>query len=290
MQKEFQVLLYYIYTNIDDPEKLKSDQEKLCQKLSLTGRIIVAKEGINGTVEGLKNDTDKYIKEVTKDPLFKKMHFKKSTGSGKSFPKLSIKVRDEIVSAHFKNDINPQKVAGKYITPEELHQWIRKGKRFFMVDMRNDYEHSVGYFKDSILAPFENFRDLPKVLPLIDQLKDETIVTVCTGGVRCEKASGFLVENGFSDVYQLYGGIVSYMEKYPNEDFLGKLYVFDGRITLGFNTGDPKHQVIGRCIFCENPADTYYDCKNIHCEGKRHFISCNICIKKTKGYCTLTPS
>ena len=182
-------------------------------------------------------DTESYLEEFLKDKRFEGTHIKRGETSGDSFPKLSIKVRDELVAS----GLGEVKKFADYVYPEELHEWISSGKRFFIVDMRNDYEHKVGYFKDSILAPFQNFRDLPKVIPILEPLKDETIVTVCTGGVRCEKASGFLLSEGFNKVYQLFGGIVTYMEKYPNEDFLGKLYVFDGRIVMGFNTDDPKH-------------------------------------------------
>lgn len=286
MKDKFQILLFYKYTNVDDPQGLANDQKKLCEELNLKGRIIIAKEGINATVEGLRIDTEKYIKEISQDPCFTNIDFKKSAGTGKAFPKLSIKVREEIVSGHLKDvDVNPNQITGKYLSPEQLHKWIHSNMEFYIVDMRNDYEQATGYFKDSILPSLTNFRDLPKVIPLLKDLKDRTVVTVCTGGVRCEKASGFLLKNGFTDVYQLYGGIVSYMEKYPNEDFLGKLYVFDSRVTVGFNTDSKNHKVVGKCAICKNPADTYYDCKNIYCEGKRHFVSCGICIKKQDGYC-----
>jgi len=122
-------------------------------------------------------------------------------------------------------------------------------------------------------------------------LKEKTVLTVCTGGVRCEKASGFLITQGFKDVYQLDGGIVSYMEKYPNEDFKGKLYVFDNRITMmparpdslggGFYTDDPKHEVIGRCDFCNTPCDRYLNCFDNFCH--KHLITCEECEKKTDG-------
>lgn len=222
---KFQVLLYYQYIEIDDPKKFLEDHKALCTSLNLKGRIIIAKEGINGTVEGTLKNTEKYIAQFVKDPRFSDTQFKKSAGSGKTFPKLSIKIRGEIVSSYFGNKLNPRHVSGKYITPKELHNWIHSRKRFYIVDMRNDYEQAVGYFQNSLLAPFKNFRDLPKILPVLENLKKETIISVCTGGVRCEKASGFLVENGFKDVYQLFGGIVSYMEKYPNEDFWGN-YMF----------------------------------------------------------------
>lgn len=286
MENNYQVLLYYKYIAINEPKKLREEMLKLCEDLGLKGRIIVAEEGINGTVEGLKENTEKYIRFINKDLRLKGMHFKRSLGTGKAFPKLSVKVRPEIVSGHLGGrDINPGVTTGKYLPSEELHAWFKEGKKFYIVDMRNDYEHEIGYFKDSVLAPFQNFRDLPGVLEKLTALKDQTVLTVCTGGVRCEKASGFLVENGFKDVYQLYGGIVSYMEKYPNEDFLGKLYVFDGRIAMGFNTDDPNHKIVGKCVFCGNAADTYRDCANLHCESKRHFVCCDGCFEKYKGYC-----
>ncbi|OGE18200.1 hypothetical protein A3F00_02775 [Candidatus Daviesbacteria bacterium RIFCSPHIGHO2_12_FULL_37_11] len=285
MNSRFNVLLFYKYTKISDPEEFRVEHLKLCEKLKLKGRIIIASEGINGTVEGTIKNTEKYIKTLTKDERFSDIHFKKSIGDGKAFPKLSIKVREEIVSAHLNNDKNPKKLTGNYITPEQLHGLIHSEKKFFIIDMRNDFEHAVGYFKNSILAPFKNFRDLPMVLPVLDSLKNETIITVCTGGVRCEKASGFLIQSGFREVYQLFGGIVSYMEKYPNEDFLGTLYTFDGRVTMGFNLAAPEHVIVGKCKFCKGSAEKYYDCKNIHCKRKRHFISCDKCIDKNIGFC-----
>ncbi|HYD91814.1 MAG TPA: rhodanese-like domain-containing protein, partial [Flavobacterium sp.] len=153
------------------------------------------------------------------------------------------------------------------------------------VDMRNSYEHKTGHFENSILPPMENFRDLPKVVDKISHLKNKTVLTVCTGGVRCEKASGFLVEQGFNEVYQLDGGIVSYMEKYPNEDFKGKLYVFDGRVTMGFQTEDPKHEIVGRCDACNELSENYVNCANLACH--RHFINCKKCLEKSnnKAFC-----
>lgn len=279
-----QILLYYKYVLIEDPKALMDAQRDLCQKLNLKGRIIIATEGINGTVEGLFEDTEKYVAEMQKDPRFVDMNFKKSEGTGNAFPRLSIKVRTEIVSSHLgEKDIDPTKITGKYITAEQLHELIHSGKEFYIVDMRNDYEHRVGQFENSILPQLQNFRDLKDILPQLESLKNKTVVTVCTGGVRCEKASGFLVANGFNDVYQLQNGIVTYMEKYPNEDFKGKLYVFDGRMTIGFNTEDPKHEIISNCDKCGKKSDHYVDCNNKHCKGNRHYIECEECIAKDGG-------
>jgi UPF0176 protein len=153
--------------------------------------------------------------------------------------------------------------------------------------MRNDYEHAVGHFEGSILPPLANFRDLPEVLPVIEHLKDRPVVTVCTGGVRCEKASGFLVENGFADVYQLQGGIVSYMEEFPNQHFHGKLYVFDGRIVMG--VGDdtaPDYVTVGRCKLCGVQSERYVNCANLDCHF--HFICCEQCAPRNEtAHCSV---
>ena len=278
----YQIILFYKYVHIESPEEVKVSEQKICEKLDLKGRCIIATEGINATYEGTAENIRKYIKELEKNPIFLNINFKLSAGTGHSFPKLSIKVRKEIVSLHLGVcDIDPNETTGIHLTPVELHEWIKNKKEFYIVDMRNAYEHKVGHFENSILPPIENFRDLPKVVEQISHLKNKTVLTVCTGGVRCEKASGFLITQGFTDVYQLDGGIVSYMEKYPNEDFKGKLYVFDGRVAMGFYTDDTKHEIIGKCDTCGGKSENYVNCDNSVCH--RHFISCEKCIKNNNG-------
>ena len=284
-----EILLFYKYTAVADPDTLAARQRELCERLAIKGRLIFAKEGINVTLEGTKDATNAYLEELLSDERFKDIHIKRSPGTGSAFPRLSVKVRPEIVSAHLNGeDFSPTEITGKYITAEELHNLIHSGEEFYMIDMRNDYEHKVGHFAGCILPPLKNFRDLPAVLPQLEHLKHKKVVTVCTGGVRCEKASGFLVKHGFTDVYQLFGGIVTYMEKYPNEDFKGLLYVFDGRVTMGFNVTDPKHEIVGKCELCGTPSERYVDCAYTHCRGKRHILCCETC-SDTDGtaYCSV---
>lgn len=280
----FEVLLYYKYIPVADAQALLKSQRELCEKLSLKGRIIIASEGINGTVEGLKENTEKYIEEMSRDSRFLDMHWKKSVGTGNAFPRLSIKVRKEIVSGHLENeDVKPWETTGKRLTPDELYAWLNEGKEISIVDMRNNYEYKVGRFEGSIDPGMENFRDIKKVLPKIENLKEKTVLTVCTGGVRCEKASGYLVKKGFKDVYQLDGGIVSFMEKYPGKFFKGKLYVFDNRIAMDFD--DPhNHEVIGVCRKCHRPSELYVNCMNLSCHD--HFICCEKCREENgEVYC-----
>lgn len=272
---KYQVLLYYKYVSISNPEKVKKEQRRLCEKLNLKGRIIVALEGINGTVEGKLEDTEEYILDMEKNEIFKGISYKKSTGTGNAFPKLKVRVRPEIVTAGLSN-INPNEVSGKYISAEELNLWFKEKKEFFVIDMRNDYEYASGYFDNFIPSGMRNFFELKQVLPKLLHLRDKVIVTVCTGGVRCEKASGFLLSNGFKNVYQLNGGIQTYLEKFPNKNFKGKLYVFDNRLTLGFNTEDSSHEVVGKCMHCKKSCDSYVNCAYNFCH--LHYISCDSCI------------
>lgn len=287
MNPDYQILLFYKYVFIDNPEETKEWFLNLSKKYKLTGRSIVAREGLNFTCEGKVADTENFITDIESDSRFRNIHFKRSVGTGKAFRKLSIKVREETVSGHLGVcDVDPNQLTGIHLAPEELHEWIHSGKKFHIIDMRNIYEHQVGKFAGSICPPLENFRDLPKIIKSIAHLKNETVVTVCTGGIRCEKASGYLLSQGFTDVYQLDGGIVSYMEKYPNEDFEGKLYVFDGRVVMGFYTDDPKHTVIGICEQCKKSTETFVNCDHSWC-GK-HFLLCRDCQKsmKAKGLVT----
>lgn len=270
MNKDFIVLLFYKYISIDDPQATRDLQRLLCESLNLKGRIIVASEGINGTIEGLKKDTKKYIQYMDNSKYFKNISFKRSIGTGKAFPKLSVKAREEIVKLGV-SDVNPTKITGKYISSEQLHKWFEEKREFYIIDMRNDYEYESGFFEGSIFAGIHNFYDLPKALPQLEYLKGKTVVTVCTGGIRCEKASGLLILNGFCDVYQLEGGIQTYMEKYPNQHFKGKLYVFDNRLTLGFNT-------VGKCMHCKKSSDSYVNCAYDFCHF--HYICCPNCLDK----------
>ncbi len=280
MDTNYKVLLYYKYVHIPKPKEVMEKQRVLCSALNIKGRIIIAEEGINGTVEGTTNATKKYMKAVLKNPLFNDIHFKVSDGNGDAFPKLSVKVRKEIVTSDVAG-LDPTKTTGKYISAEELHEWFLQNKEFYIVDMRNNYEYMSGFFEGSILSGFENFKDLSSITEKLKDIKTKKLVTVCTGGVRCEKASGFLVENGFADVYQLKDGIHTYMEKYPNQHFKGKLYVFDNRLTVGFNTDDPAHVVVGNCMLCNSSCDTYVNCMNHKCH--KHFICCDECLDKETG-------
>lgn len=275
------ILLFYKYVSVEDPEALSAHLRTQAKERNLVGRILVATEGINGTVEGSVADTEAFAKELLSDERFSDMRIKRSAGTGTAFPKLSVKVRNEIVGTQFPASVDPTKRTGTHLPPETLREWYEEGKDFVVVDMRNDYEFRSGHFKDSINPGLENSRDLPKALPKLEEFKDKTVLTVCTGGIRCEKMSAFLLENGFTDVYQLDNGIHGYMEKYPGKDFLGSLYTFDDRKTMHFG-GD--REIIGTCHFCASPTEKYVNCANDFCH--LHFLVCEACSGNRSVFCS----
>ncbi|MEK7103460.1 MAG: rhodanese-related sulfurtransferase, partial [Patescibacteria group bacterium] len=247
-----------------------------------TGRVIIAEEGINATLEGLHENTEEFVREFLKDPRFANIDIKRSLGDGNSFPKLNVRVREEIVGTRFSQaEADPRIKTAPHLSVEELRSWYETNKDFVVVDMRNSYEYVSGHFKGSIDPGLDNSRDLPQAIEKLEPLKDKTVLTVCTGGVRCEKMSAFLLNKGFENVYQLDGGIHTYMEKYPGKDFLGTLYTFDQRVVMDFG-GD--REIVGTCLLCSSKTERYINCAYPRCND--HFLACESCVSvDQKGYC-----
>jgi UPF0176 protein len=269
----YSVILFYKYVTIDAPELLMERERAVCEVLGLTGRVIIATEGINATLEGTTEAIAKYKAHIKKDSRFKKVDIKETEGKGDLFPRLSIKVRPEIVTSHLPASVNPRVDTGVHLAPSELKKWFEAGEDFEIIDMRNDYEYAVGHFKNARPSGMSDFKDLPKVAERYSDIKDKKVITVCTGGVRCEKASAYLKSQGFTNVYQLEGGIHRYMEKYPAQEFLGTLYTFDGRVTMDLGAHD--HEVIGVCVHCGEKTERFADCALKSCGN--HFIACTAC-------------
>ncbi len=295
-ENKYQILLYYKYTHVKDPEGFVAWHKELLSKLGIKGRILIAKEGINGTLEGLKADTETYIERMREQDgsegtfgNFKDMEFKFSPGKadGTSFPKLKVKARKEVVSLgldrHGEQDLDPNEMTGTHLDPSDLKKWYESGEDFEVIDMRNDYEFKVGHFKNSFNPAMDNFRDLPNVMNKMEHIKEASkkgkkVLTVCTGGIRCEKASGYLVRHGFENVYQLNGGMHKYMEQFPGQDFHGGLYVFDGREVVDFSDGKER-PVVGVCDLCKTTTEKYTNCANIECHKK--MLCCDGCVKES---------
>ncbi len=278
-----QVLLFYTYQTIENPKGLAEWFRAAAERYNLLGRVIIAEEGVNAILEGLIQDTEQFVQAFYRDPRFTQVQIKRSLSDGMSLPKLSVKVRDEIVGTHFPREIaDPRVKTAPHLAPEELRAWYETKEDFVVIDMRNDYEYASGHFKDSIDPGLRVSRDLPAALPKLVSLKDKKIVTVCTGGVRCEKMSAYLLNNGFNEVYQLDGGIHSYMEKYPGKDFEGTLYTFDNRLTMDFGG---NREVVGICYLCSNKTERYVNCAYDGCH--LHFLICDVCAAgKEEVYCS----
>lgn len=282
---KFRILLYYFYNEVEDVAGYRQWQWDLCERLGLRGRILVAKEGINGTVSGLVEATLEYQRILDEHPLTKGMEWKVDESEEHAFPKLSVKARDEVVRLGLgEEDFSPLEVTGDYLNPKEW-QAMMKEEDVVMIDARNDYEWEMGRFAGATLPDVPSFRELPDwVREHREELEGKKILTYCTGGIRCEKFSGFLKREGFENVYQLHGGIVTYGkdETTKGQGFEGKCYVFDERIGVEVNRTDDA-KVIARCKWCNEPCDIQINCSYTRC-NERHFC-CPSCEEKSEGFC-----
>jgi UPF0176 protein len=280
MKNRIFVLLYYKFVDVKDPTFETMQHKYVCDGIGLKGRIIIASEGINGTVAGSSAQLKRYVDYMNSHSLFTGIVFKRSYAGKMPFGKMIVKHRDEIVTLGKKVDI---KNTGKYLKPEELHKLFEDNEDVVIVDMRNNYEYEVGRFEGAIQPDTTKFYELPKKIKNLRIDKDKKVVTYCTGGIRCEKATSLLKEVGFEDVYQLEGGIVKYLEKYPDGYFKGKNFVFDDRMVTNIDTKSGQ-EVLSKCSYCKKPSDRYIDCMEPKCH--KLFICCKKCEKQFCGKCS----
>ena len=277
-QHPFRVLLYYRYVRIEDPEAYAQDQHDLCEQLELRGRILVGVEGINGTVSGTTGNTSKYREAMVADERTRDMPFKIDAWDGHVFPKLSVKVREEIVSLGLPKDrdVDPNEQTGRRLNPAEFYRAMQD-ENAIVIDGRNNYESELGRFAGAICPEVDNFRDFPGwIEENREMLKGRKILTYCTGGIRCEKLSALLLREGFEDVSQLEGGIVEYGRdaEVLGRDFEGECYVFDQRIGVPINSTDSA-KMVSCCERCGEPSVRYRNCGFAPCN--RQFFLCEGC-------------
>ncbi|MVM28988.1 rhodanese-related sulfurtransferase [Spirosoma sp. HMF4905] len=279
--KPYRVLLYYIYSPIENPEQYREEHHLLCIRLNLLGRVIVAPEGLNGTVSGLTEDCEAYMAALRADARFAHTEFKIDESDGHAFQKLHVRVKAEIV--HSDLGVDPLKQTGIHLEPEEFKQ-LKNDPDVVLVDMRSNYEHEVGKFKGAITFDMDNLRELPEHIAEIEHLKGsgKKIVTYCTGGIKCEKASAYLLSQGFDNVYQLHGGIIKYGIEAGGEDFDGECYVFDNRVTVPVNHINPV--VVSTCYRCGTLTSRMINCASPVCNN--HITLCEDCGHDHAGTCT----
>lgn len=276
------IILFYKYVDIDRPKAMVDWQRELCEQLGLKGRILIATEGINGTLGGNANSIEKYKQAMEEHELFGDIDFKESLGSSHCFPRLQVKVKKEVVRL----EIDPEKLkasqGGKHLTPEQVHELIKqKPQDLVLLDTRNGYESAIGTFEDAIIPNTENFRQFPEYVDKnLDKFKDKKVLMFCTGGIRCERASAYLnLKKVAKEVYQIKGGIHRYVEKYPNGYFKGKNYVFDGRTALKVT-----EDILANCVHCNIKFDAYTNCINAECN--KQIIVCPNCIDTYHNTCS----
>lgn len=281
----YQVLLYYKLVTIKNPESEIEKHREVCTALNLTGRVLIGKDGINGTVGGSAESVEMYRAYMNQHKLYSDIDFKQSVSDIPPFPRLRIKAREEIITTEARDEFNLCR-RGNHVSRDTFHEWLVNDEDMVILDMRNDYEWEVGRFVNSVRPPMKYFRDLKDSMEFYDQFKGKKIVMFCTGGIRCEPASAYFIEKGFDakDIFQLEGGIVKYAEKYGDEGYYeGKCFVFDERIVVPVDTTE-NAKVVGKCHYCEGLNDTYRNCAYRSCNLL--FLACDSCNEEHQNTCS----
>ena len=280
---KYLVVAFYHYTRIPDAPAFAGQHLAYCKGLGIRGRIYIAEEGINGTISGTEAACTTYMNALSADPLFSGIEFKADPCDAHVFTRMHCRYKKEIVNSGMGSSIDPLKKTGKHLHGKEFQE-LKAKEDVVLLDVRSNYETRLGKFKDAITLNIDNFREFPQHLPELEVYKNKKVVTYCTGGIKCEKASAFLLENGFKDVYQLHNGIVGYSKETGGKDFDGVLYVFDGRITVPVNEVNPE--VISRCKRCGAAAARNLNCANVECNEQ--FVMCEACSDAMEGACSDT--
>lgn len=275
---------FYRYFHIDDPKSFRNQLYQQLDQLKVFGRIYLAHEGINAQISVPQSNFNffkNYLYSIT--PLNGVRLNSAVDDDGKSFWVLKIKVRDKIVADGINDPHFDMRNKGKYVNAEEFNQ-LTNDPNTIVVDMRNHYEYEVGHFENAIEVPSDTFREqLPMAAGMLKDARDKNIIMYCTGGIRCEKASAYMLHKGFKNVFHLEGGIIHYANQIKEKGLLnkfhGKNFVFDNR--LGEKITD---EIIAHCHQCGKPADTHVNCANEACHLL--FIQCGECKEKYEGCCS----
>jgi len=271
------ILLFYKFHPIESPKWFIRRNKKFCKELGILGKILVAKEGINGSVSGTKEQMEKYKEFVRSLSGFEDVSFKEEIGVNHPFNKMIVKGREEIVSLHKEVDMSRK---GKYVTPEEFLKGCNDGN-VIILDARNDYEYKLGKFKGAVNPEIKTFRQFPEFVEKFKDNKDKKIYIYCTGGIRCEKASLYMEDQGFTDVHQLHNGIINFCQELPNTAWKGKCFVFDKRLMSDIGQ---ENSAISDCISCGEKSDLQRNCKYVYCDEL--VIQCSKCQEKMHGCCS----
>jgi len=286
MGESFQrkTISFYRYFYLNQPQEFRDALYKDWFELDCLGRIYVAREGVNAQMSVPEHHFESFLESLKKYDIFKEIPIKYAVeDDGKSFYKLTIKVRPKLVADGLKDGAFDVTNVGKHLSGIEFHQQLSESGTV-VVDMRNLYESEIGHFENAILPEADTFRaELEMALDLLKDKKEDKVLLYCTGGIRCEKASAYLKHHGFKDVNQLHGGVLEYVRQIKEEGldskFLGKNFVFDARMAE-----DVNGQILASCHQCGTPFDTHKNCANDPCHLL--FIQCPNCAEEYQNCCS----
>jgi len=276
---------FYQYFTISDPQLFRDELYKALDSLKVFGRIYVAHEGINAQISVPECNLEAFNIYLYSIEALNGLRLNIAVDDdGKSFWVLKIKVREKIVADGINDPNFSMAKKGKYVNAEQMNDLLQK-EDTIVIDMRNNYEYEVGHFEKALEIPSDTFREqLPMAVQMMQDKKDKNIIMYCTGGIRCEKASAYMLHNGFDNVFHLEGGIINYAKQAKENNlpskFIGKNFVFDDRLGERIT-----NDVIAKCHQCGLPADNHTNCKNDGCHLL--FIQCEACVVKYDGCCSV---
>lgn len=285
MNKDYFVLAYYHFNKIADPHQEVLDHKTFLKERDMTCRIYLSEQGINGQTSGKREDAEAYMRWIHANPLFEKMIFKIHAYHENVFPRKTVKYRKQLVALD--EEVDMQQI-GEHVPPEKWKTMLENQAPRVLLDVRNDYEWKVGRFDGAECPPCANFREFREYAKALkDEVDPQTtpVMMYCTGGIRCELYSSLLKKEGFKDVYQLDGGIINYGLKQGSSHWLGKVFVFDDRLTVPISEEEAT-PVIGTCHHCQTSNENYYNCANMDCNHL--FLCCPNCLKQFTGCCSHT--
>ncbi len=279
----YYVLAYYHFVQVDDPEKLVAAHHAFFEGRDVTCRIYISREGINGQFSAYVSDAEAYMNWLKEDERFKEIEFKVHHYHENVFPKICVKVREQLVAMDEPVDMS---LTGEHLSSEKWKEMLQeKDEDTILIDVRNDYEWKVGHFEGAELPTLEQFREFPKYARDLKDKKDPDktkVMMYCTGGIRCELYSALLKKVGFKNVFQLEGGVIKYGLKEGSDHWKGKLFVFDDRMAVPLSD---SAETISQCHKCTTLSDIYYNCANVDCNEL--FTCCPDCADKFQGCCSV---
>ncbi|MBO1520213.1 rhodanese-related sulfurtransferase [Oceanisphaera pacifica] len=271
---QFVVCALYKFVTLDNHQALREPLQSMMESVQIRGTLLLANEGINGTVAGSRDAIEQLKAWFANDARFSGIDYKESLSEEQPFYRTKVKLKKEIVTLGVEG-IDPKRVVGTYVSPQDWNALI-SDPEVVVVDTRNDYEVGIGTFKGALNPNTDSFREFPEyVKNNLDANKHKKVAMFCTGGIRCEKSTAYLKEQGFDEVYHLHGGVLKYLEEVPAEESLweGECFVFDNRVTVDHQLQPGQYQLCSACRAPLSPAELQH-------AHYQHGVSCPHCYDK----------